>query len=174
MAATFKLIQKTELTSTTSTITFSAIPQTYDDLYLVVAAASNNSGRSSLRVSFNGYTGNAPEGVEFAGYGTSTQGYRNTGASGEFYIYPGVASTANTGQGGCEIYMPRYTSSSTFMPIVYNSVVEENGNTGQNVLLGGAVIYNYSVAKTSIGLALFSGATFSANSGFYLYGIKNS
>lgn len=174
MANTYNLISKTTLSTATATVTFSSIPQTYDDLFLVMSAQTNYTSRGSVRVSFNGYTGNSPVAMALSAAGTSPTALYNPGGSGDFYIYPGASDNQNAAPGSSDLYIPRYTSSSFFIPILGNTVVNQNGTSSNNYLTGDGILYNYAVAKTSILLQLFSGATFSANSNFYLYGIKNT
>lgn len=173
MANTYQLISKTELTGTATTITFNSIPQTYSDLVLRMSASISTAGRNSVRFLFNGDTAPSPIGLEFTASGAGFSTVYDPGSSGEFYLYPGAAGTSGIQPGLCEIYIPRYTSASTFSPIYAYTVVEENGTAGNNYLYSSAILYNKSAAKTSFTLTLFSG-NFQANSNFYLYGIKNS
>lgn len=173
MANTYELIQKTALTSNQATITFNTIPQTYNDLVLRMSASISTSGRSSVRLLFNADTAPSPLGVELTGSGTNLTTIYDPATSGDIYIYPGAAPTSSSAPGLCEVYIPRYTSSSSFSPISMKTAIEENGTTGQNYLHYAAWLYNKSAAKTSFTLTLFSGS-FLADSTFYLYGIKNT
>lgn len=173
MANTFNLIAKTTLTAPAATVTFSAIPQIYDDLFLVLSASTNYTSRGSVRVSFNGYTGNTPVAMNITGSGSTTNTIYNPGGSGDFYLYPGASDNQNAAPGSSDLYIPRYTSSSFFIPMLANTVVNSNSPSGNYLSVDG-ILYNYAVAKTSILLQLFSGANFLATSNFYLYGIKNT
>ena len=173
MANTFELIQSTKLTSNQATITFSSIPQTYNDLLLRISANNNGTGRQSTRLTFNADTSPNTEGLALNGSGTTLSTTYNPN-TGEVLIWPGTASTSGTQPGLCEIYIPRYTSSSTFSPIMHNTMIEENGTSGNNYITFGSYVWQKSAAKTSFTLTLFSGFVYLADSSFYLYGIKNT
>ncbi len=56
--ATYTLIASTVLTTTTATITFASLPQTYRDLVLVTNTLTNNANGSQVEILFNNSTSN--------------------------------------------------------------------------------------------------------------------
>lgn len=56
--AGFEVIDRIVLSSAGGTITFAGIPDTFDDLFLVVNGRTSNSAIADLRMQFNGDTGN--------------------------------------------------------------------------------------------------------------------
>ena len=58
MANTYTLIEAKSLNTTTASITFSSIPQTYTDLLVLVSARGDAGGQRDCYISFNGSTSN--------------------------------------------------------------------------------------------------------------------
>jgi hypothetical protein len=101
-----KLIESKTLTSTQASIEFTSIPQTFDDLCLVV---SGRSGRTDFEfagvtMSVNGNTSNQSQIYMrgMAGFGVNVSAAESTIVS-----IPAVAATANT-FGSSSIYIPNY------------------------------------------------------------------
>jgi len=167
MANTYTLIEAKSLTSTTASITFSSIPQTYTDLLIKYSGRTSRSDGTadSVDVSFNSSTSNFSGRILYgsgSSVGTSTTsrwlGSENSGAS--------TASTfANV-----EAYIPNYTGS-TYKSVSVDAVTENNGTEAYSYL--GAVLWSNTSAITSITLTPAIGS-FVQYSTFYLYGIKNS
>jgi hypothetical protein len=177
MANTYTLIEAKTLGSTTSSVTFSAIPQTYTDLKLVW------SGRQSRNVFTAGYTV-----VQFNS-STSNYTYKTFQAEGsgsavsqtqaglttDGFVIGGVDNSNNTADsfGINEMYVPNYTSSN------YKSVNGEGGseqNATGVLMLFTSGLWSDTAAITSVTLKPWVGSYFDwlANSTFYLYGISNS
>lgn len=174
MPITYKLIASTTLTSTVSSVTFSAIPQTYTDLILHQSAMSNVS--TALAGNYN---------IEFNGVTTGYSGRRiyadpsggaasDTGTPQWAGFIPGTGATQNV-PNSCTLYIGNYTSSN-YKPWKLDVVVENQGTSAYEGL--GTNLWSNSAAITSIILkGIASGANtgdFLANSTFTLYGIKNS
>jgi hypothetical protein len=106
MANTYTLIEAKSLGSTTATVTFSVIPQTYTDLKLVTSTRCNDAGSLGVRISFNGSTSNfSGRYLQGAGSGTPSSGIdaRRAGVS----IPTTYTATTFTND---ELYIPNYTS----------------------------------------------------------------
>ncbi len=72
---TFTQIGSTTLAnSTTNSYTFSNIPQTYNELYLITTGYTTSGGENSICVQFNSDTGNNYGWVAFEGVGSTAQG----------------------------------------------------------------------------------------------------
>jgi len=170
---TYRLIASSILTSTSSSIVFSSIPQTFNDLYLFVSArdsyTSTNDSIFSLRM--NGLTSGYSDTLMGAA-STTIFNYRNTGNSG-FEIY-GLNATNATSDAFAtmQTYIPNYIGTD-------NKVICATGAPADM-----ASSFNFGMALTSGNQTTTSAITsltilpsvgpFIAGSSFYLYGIKNS
>jgi len=172
MANTYTLISSTTLTTTTASVTFSSIPQTYTDLLLRISPrTTNTSFGETIRIKPNNLTTNGSAIIIRAFNGTSTSGY----------TYSNVLATNNSlGNGATadtfasiDVYIPNYTSSN-YKPFSGNAVSETNASDGRVELT--ASLWSNSAAITSLVLDNDAGSPFSftADSTFYLYGIKSS
>ena len=88
MAVTYEIISTTTIsTSGANSVTFSAIPQTYTDLNLVIAGAGTNA--NDLNITFNGDTSASYQRVYFYGDGASVySGIQSARPSINAYITP--------------------------------------------------------------------------------------
>lgn len=128
MSANHVLLQRIELTATTSSVTFKDIPQTgYTDLKVVFSARSNSAfafDRGS--VTFNGVTsGYSWRG--FAADGTTAGSSNYSNQTSLFNVSPSVNGGTATASvfGNAEIFIPDYTSSkakSAFLEFVMDNM----------------------------------------------------
>jgi len=172
MATTMKLIAKNVLGSDAATVTFSSIPATYDDLYIVVSARTGNTLTyifDYLLIAFNGsYADFSLRTLE--GDGSSVASYTRA-TFGVYFIgrVNGGNSTANT-FGSAEIYIPNYAGS-TNKSLSSTTVTEQNGTTAYcNVVAG---LWSQTAAITSLTLDA-EVDSFKSGSSFTLYGIKKA
>ncbi len=166
MANTYVLIEAKTLTTTTASIEFASIPQTYTDLLLQSSVRHSNADTSNdILVSFNGNTSNFT-GRRAYGSGSSVGSDTLTRCMG---VTVGASATANVFSNNLT-YIPNYTSS---LNKSYSSdiVGEHDATQAYAILVAG--LWSNSAAITSITLAPASGS-FVQHSTFYLYGIKNS
>jgi hypothetical protein len=174
MANTYTLIEGKTLTTTAASVTFTSIPQTYTDLLIKFSARSTSTAGAdiyaNLRVQFNSDTGNNYNGILlFANLGNPGSG-SYTSQSGNLFSYAnGNVTTASTFS-NMEIYIPNYTGSNKKTSSV-DGVVENNASNGFVEMA--AEIWTGTSAITTIDLVSIYGSH-TANSTFYLYGIKNS
>ena len=177
MAATYTLISSNVLTSTQTSVTFSAIPATYTDLVVRISARTNAASKDDyIRYTLNADTATNYSGTELYASGTSASSFRDTSVSpsGENRVLHanGSTSTAITFSNG-EIYIPSYTVSQN-KPLGMIGVQEDN-TTGGNTINAVAALWRNTAAITSIKLECASGASsFVSGSSFYLYGISNA
>jgi hypothetical protein len=171
MATTYKLIDKTILTTAQSSLTFSTIPNTYTDLKFVASIRSSTtaSDYTDVGIQFNGTT---------SGYSYKTI-YGNGSSAGSFggssqdKIYDIWANTGlNTSNTftSVDIYIPNYTSGNQ-KSLSMDAVAENNASNGYQTMSAG--LSNITAAITSISIIPAAGSWI-AGSSFYLYGIKNS
>jgi hypothetical protein len=170
MANTYTLIEAKTLGSTTATVTFTSIPQTYTDLKLLVSSRSTLSANYNyLTVNFNGASTNWNYKVLYA-VGSSAESASSNATFIEYIWQPAANVTANS-FGNIELYIPNYTSAN-YKSVSADFVSENNGTTG--FILGlNAALWPNTAAITSITLGA-DGASLLSGSSFYLYGIKNS
>jgi len=170
MANTYTLIEAKNLTSTTTSVTFTSIPATYTDLLLKVSARTNITQVAwSLRTNFNSSTSNYTNRILTGSGSAASSGTESAPYAGAI---PGANATASTFS-NTELYIPNYTSSN-YKSYSVDAVSENNATEAYAQLIDG--LWSDTTAISSIKLEL-TGATpndFVAYSSFYLYGIKNS
>lgn len=175
MATTYKLIDKSILSATATSVTFSSIPATYTDLKLVASIRTDRTASTAenIRVQFNSDTGSVYSDRILEGNGSSASSSLDSAVASIMSGYGDTdADTANT-FGSYEIYIPNYLSTNA-KSISSDSVVENNATTGYNVLIAG--LWNPATQAAINAIKLFPqlGPNFKIGSSFYLYGIKNS
>lgn len=175
MANTFTLINKSTVTSAgTSGVTFSSIPSTYTDLWLIASIRTNRSGAINdfVKVAFNSDTtdGNYV-GRFFYGDGTNVGAYTQSAASAPRHI--GDVSAANATSSTFSVTrlrVPDYTSTSRYKVYSADSASENNATGAIFTMDAGKWLSNSAI--NSISLTPGVGSNFVENSSFYLYGIS--
>lgn len=168
MANTYTLIQAYNITSTTASVTFSSIPQTYTDLVVQLSARNNESDNAtSLRCYFNGDTGNITV-YELRAIGGTAGSYSISYAQAGYVA--SLQSVADT-FGIATIYIPNYTGSLTKSSI--GDIVQSSSTQSENYAVGSSRSWNSGDAITSVTLAS-GGGSWVQYSNFYLYGIKKN
>lgn len=167
-----QLIQKIELNSDQSSVTFSGIPQNYTDLKIVWSARSNRAAyEDTTNIRFNGDSGTNYSYKMLYQYnnsvtsenGTSQTGSRNTST------LVATSSTAST-FGSAEAYIPNYTSSNAKS---VSSRGNSENNATQSIVGINSSLWNSTASITSIVMTPWFGTLFIAGSTFYLYGITH-
>jgi hypothetical protein len=170
MATTYEIIDKTILTSSQSSVSFTglgAYSSDYTDLLLRVSG--RNSFADTMRasyLSFNGSTSNFSS-IYLQGAGSGTP------ASGSLARYLGGfnASTSTSSTfSSTDLYIPNY-SSSNYKSYSIDHVSENNATFAFCSFQAG--LWSDTSAITSIAVAPDS-SDWVSGSTFYLYGIKNS
>lgn len=174
MANTYTLIESKTLTATAASVTFATIPQTYTDLVLKFSCRSTSTAGAdiyaNLRIQFNSDTGNNYDGRLTFGTGSTAGSGSYTSQSGNLFSYAnGNVTTANTFSNG-EVYIPNYTGSNKKVSFV-DCVIENNATVGFPNF--SAEIWTGTSAITTIDVVSIYGLH-TANSNFYLYGIKKN
>ena len=172
-SATYTLISSQTLGSTTSSVTFSSIPSTYNDLKLVVSARGDNTNYTVfITPELNGDTGTNYSYTGLLGNSSSASSGRDSNGTGAYDNVAGANATAHT-VGSMEFYFPNYNSTGS-KPYFSMNIVETNDTTAAHAeIQANAHLYRGTSGISSITLTPNSG-NFVANSSFYLYGIKNS
>ena len=173
MANTYTLINSTSLSTTTASVTFSAIPATYDDLVLSVSSrnASTSTIIGAATFKFNGSTGSLYSITKLIGDGRAASSSRRSSITSDEFYYPGSnASMSSNTFGSVEIYIPSYRASQN-KPFSTFGVVENNSATaGNSEIDAWANLYRDTAAISSLSIS----GNFASGSTFWLYGIKNS
>lgn len=170
MDPTYELISEQVLTSDQSSVTFSNIPQGYDDLILLTSARLNASGFPAMLMRFNSDSGNKYSYRILEGSGSSVTSTSTSPASSMIVTNLGGTNTTANTFNNSEIYIPSYTSNIN-KSISSTTVLENNSTTAYIDIISG--LWSDTSAITSIQL-FPSTASFTSNSSFYLYGIKNA
>jgi hypothetical protein len=165
-----KLIETKRLASNQPTLVFSAIPQNFTDLLVVISARSTRTGNvgDDLLVTVNSIS-SGYSGVGVDGTGSSPSGFTD-GAGGARFRYLSVinssSSTANT-FGNAQIYIPNYSGSTTKL-FSFDSSTENNATLAYSRLSSGFL--NNTAAITSLTFDPDNGDLV-AGSSISLYGI---
>lgn len=174
MANTYTLINSTSLSSSAASVTFSAIPATYDDLVVLISARTSRSATSdSIKMTINSDSTTIYSFTKLRGDGTTAYSNRNTGNDAAYIENTdGDTATASTFD-STEIYIPKYTSTANkpFSSIIMR---EDDSTAATTYNSAQAHLYRNSSAITSLSFAPSTGPNFVSGSTFWLYGIKNS
>lgn len=165
---TYSLIQGGTINTTTS-YTFTNIPQLYTDLKLIINARST-SASDELVLKFNGGNNWVSAWNRMNGFdGVSFTNAASASGSGPF-VFGGVSFLSQTGFWGCaDIYIANYTASGAKAIQGYGGNKSNNPGSQSMSYAGGAIA---SVgAITSIEVLSGSGANLASGSTFSLYGI---
>ena len=164
MAKTYSVIQTFTLTTTTSSVVFSNIPQNFNDLLIKVSSRKTTTGVDTEGITVNGAA------LSSARYMDSNGSNGATPRSGNVTIYQGLAQPSDYTSltfSNTEYYIPGYTNS-YYKTITGNSVIENNGSATYQGRTSS--IYGSNSAVTSLTLTMNS-SNYAAGSTFTLYGI---
>jgi hypothetical protein len=178
--STFKNIASTTISSPTTTVTFSSIPSTYTDLFIVGSARSNRSfAQDFINVDFNSiqsiysesyFSGLGPGNVIAVTVATNEQ---FLGASASQIQIPAANATSSNIFGHFQLYIPSYTSDK-WKPLNVVNVKVDNTNTSNTHSYNKTAGLARTISAISSINIKCSQAQFIADSAFYLYGIKNT
>jgi len=166
--ATFTLIEGKTLASTTASVTFTSIPQTYTDLLIICGLRVDGTSTDVFKVQPNGQTGT------FATVNVQSYGNNSTVFSGSTSLIAGgvgASGYSTNALGSASIYFFNYTSSSDKTISIDSS--PGNFAAATRVVLANGY-WSTSSAITSIEIAALESGTLQVGSKLYLYGIKNS
>lgn len=173
---TYELIASTTLSSPTTTITFSSIPQTYTDLLIRFNIRNDVAGGGTYNVALriNGNSGTNYFTQRLYGSGSSVSGFIGNSETQTLAGQSNAAGdTANTFTSN-EFYLANYKSTAgRFMGTTISA--GENNSVAAYSFLAMNYIANITSAVTSIDI-LQTGVTYNfvQYSSAYLYGISNA
>jgi hypothetical protein len=161
-------IASNDLTATTSSVTFSSIPQGYTDLKIVVSARGTSSSTLDvMQMYFNGNQSITYSWRFLRGDGSSASSSSSTSANGVFVGLADAANNTASTFSNTDIYIPNYLSTNN-KSISVDNAHEQNGTTAYAELIAGLAPLTSAINSVTIFPA---GASFVANSTFTLYGI---
>jgi len=170
MANTLVPILTYSLSSSSSTVTFSNIPQTYTDLKVVVSARSTSGsdiGFVSVRIAINGSTSDRTGKRLYGLNGAAGSDSPTTGGAN----IPTSTSTANT-FGTSEYYFSNYSSTTQYKSFSLESCGDNNSSTVYELDLV-HVLWAQNAAVSSLSFYLSDSSSFTSGSTFTLYGVSN-
>ena len=179
MANTYTLINSTSLSSSAASVTFSAIPATFDDLILEVSGKTDGSttyGSYSVYLEFNANTSTIYSDtnlwVTWDGSSDLISSDRNSGTSFVRFPYTGEANPPSNVFGSLYVYIPAYRVSQN-KPLSAFGVTERNSSQIDGIDLT-AGLFRSTAAITELKIKPAGSIQWVSGSTFWLYGIKNS
>ena len=172
MANTYVALAKSVLTSNALSVTFSSIPATYTDLYLVASARSDRAlTTDNFLIKINGSTATTFTRTFLINNGTGTA--VSSSGSNAFYValYTSAASATADTFGSMEFYIPNYVGSA-YKTASATSVQENNVTTG--FASANALLWSDTSAIASMEICPSATQNWVSGSRFDLYGIKNT
>jgi hypothetical protein len=162
---TYTLIAHQELGSAQASITFSSIPATFTDLYLVISPRTNRGALADILVlQFNGVgTGYSRRTIEGSGSSVAS----GSGSDAYIGLINGGSTTSNTFS-NVGVYIPNYASANNKSYSIDG--VSEHNATDANQFLW-ASLWSNTAAITSITLTSAFATNFVQYSSATLYGI---
>jgi hypothetical protein len=151
------------LGSATSTVTFSSIPSTYQDLILEISPFTTAAGGIDINMTFNGDSGTNYSRTYLTGNGTSASSNRNNSTSYIRLTVSGFASN-NSAPATTIAHIMSYANTNINKTTLNRS---SSGTNGTDMVAG---LWRSTAAINSIALAS-SGGNFDVNSTFTLYGL---
>lgn len=155
--ATYTPIQSIVLTSTSGSVTFSNIPQSYTDLILVATTPTTGSG-ADYYLRFNSDSGSNYSDTRIIGNGSSAASYRSTSQT------QAVVGTIYPQQGNIINHIMNYSNTTT-----YKTVISRGGYAGY-LSQANASLWRSTAAITSV-YVFAQSDNFAVGSTFDLYGI---
>lgn len=170
-SASLQQVVETSGSSNTSSITFSNIPQIYDDLMIVASARTDRSGQvdDQLQMRLNGSTSGYSERGLFGNGSTPTSFNNSSQTSIRDIIWTTAANATNNTFGNATVYIPNYRRSSA-KSVSSDSVTENNATAASQAIMAG--LWSGTDAITSITLSPLNGANITQYSSASLYGIR--
>jgi hypothetical protein len=170
MAPTIELIESITLSSDTANVTFSSIPQDYDDLYITCfSRTTRSSSNDGVIARFNGAASDTNHSSRsIVGDGSSTYSFSQA------YVRVGYATAATTLAntfGSSEMYITGYSGSNVKS---MSSFGAQENNTTASDMGATAGLWNSTDPISSIEIRPLTGPNFTASSTFELYGIKDA
>jgi hypothetical protein len=167
--ATYKPLQSISLTSDTTTVTFSGIPQDYTDLEIVISARCSHTGNSNFYYRVNGDTSSSYSVTRLQANGSTVVSNRGSSNTVGYIGYTDAADSSAGLFGNTKIYINSYSNSTTNKTLISKGATPGAGGYAAAVVN----LYRGSTSPiTSISFTPDAG-NWVAGSTFDLYGIKS-
>lgn len=166
MPATYEPIATTTLGSTTSSVTFSSIPQTYTDLVLVSNNVKSLAAGATILIRFNNDSSSIYSMTELYGNTSAASVRYNAQTAIPIQYFIGVG-TANEGVVNITNIMD-YTNTTTFKTVL----ARENNQPDPNYPGAGMIAGVWRSTAAIDRIDLLGNSSFTSGSIFTLYGIK--
>jgi hypothetical protein len=161
--STYSTIATTTTSGSASTYTFSSIPSTYTDLFLVVNGTNSSGSTEDLMCRFNGDTGSNYSRTYLEGTGSVTSSGRTTNA-----VYAIIGGYIGAGQNFVSIFQfLNYSNTTTNKTSISRASIA----TGTYGLYTTAGLWRSTAAINSIQVFWPSAGTFGNGTTLTLYGI---
>lgn len=179
MANTYTLINSTSLSSSAASVTFSAIPATYDDLVFVASVRSDNSGTGDYFIP----TINSSTSAIYSNTYITWDNSGNVFSANESNVTPSTANyNVNVNASGSlsntfatlEFYFPSYRANQNKPYSQFGAKEDNVGISTAAKIYGVASLFRDTSAITSLSFKPLGTNNFVSGSTFWLYGIKNS
>jgi hypothetical protein len=158
-------------TGSSNGVTFSNIPQIYQDLFVVANGGGSTSGASSLIfVTFNGIYPNPLSSTYVYGNGTSVLSGRVTNNDKIPMNGTGSGIATTTNPGAYVAHILNYANASTFKTVLCRSAEDQNGS-GQTALTVG--LLRSTSAITAFNVSQVDGTNTPTSTKVTLYGIRS-
>jgi len=178
MATTCKLIAKQTLTGTASSISFTSIPATYTDLYVVFSGRTAYSGGTNGGITDAVVRVNNDSGGNYSYrvlYGQTSSAGSFSGSSTTSLHFGNMPSANSTASTFCsnEIYIPNYANTSTNKSLSLTSVRENNSTFGDVRAIAGLWSSTAAIDRVDI-IADYPGGSLVSGSSAFIYGITKA
>lgn len=170
MPVTYEILGSTTLTATANTITFSSIPNTYDELILYASLRSNTNNANWSAIQLNS------SGANFEAYymrNLSNDRVSQEVTGNNFFfgmVPPNYAAT--TGWSFVKHRIPRYASSQRKAILGMSTTESNQATSSENQLFFVGGSWDNTSAITSVTIDHHTNVI-AIGSSFYLYGVKN-
>lgn len=158
---TYEPIATTTTTnSSTLTVTFSSIPQTYTDLVLVLGNANSVANNDDLFCRFNSDSGGNYSDTDVYGNGTSALSAQHSNYTGGKLIY-----ITQTGNSNVITHIMNYSNTTTYKTMLVRD------NNASNAVAERIIVWRNTAAISTIALSIPTSTAFASGCTFTLYGI---
>lgn len=171
MANTVELIETKTLGSNASNVTFTSIPQTYDDLWLkwsTRATSTDGADAWDTIIQFNGAATN----LTFFSVRGDGSGVNFNNLTDRMLRTTTPTNYVANGFSNAQLYLPRYSNASYNKTFFVDASVENTNTAAPDIFIGGR--WASTAAVTSIALIGNNSTLFTTNTSVSLYGIKKS
>jgi hypothetical protein len=164
--STYECIESKVLASSTTTVTFSSIPNTYTDLILIMQPSAGSPNGNAMRMRLNGNSESVYSATFLDGTGSSLVSAR-TGTIAQMDLGWRVGIDSSAINQTYYMHFLNYKNTNTFKPILWSA----GGVTQATDLVSGLWRKTDAINSISITIGMPSSTNFNSGSTFTLYGI---